>query len=604
MLKFLKYFGSTVLALAVLVLILPYFVTLNSYKGEVTTKVRELTGRDLKIEGDIKFSILPRPYLKLKGIQFSSVPQAQEPIMASVKELEVVLSILPLFSGKVEVSKVVLEGPEITLEKLKNGKANWEINFAKIDTDQEGDQQESRQTPQTLGTDASSTDVPQESPVLVKNIKIKDATIRYVEGSKTTELKDINLSLRIERLQGPINFDVELQLLGETVDLQGRLKEIGPQIPVEAKLKLLGKKLILGGVIDVVSQSFNGDLELKGTLKALKKLMPDLNLPDPLKEKYILKANIKATADKVLLEKIDFNLTPLQAQGRAVVDLKKTTGSLTLDLMPGAVHIDLRPDAPRKDQFSGAISIRAKDVLQLLQALKIKTKDLPPFLLKDFSFATHVTYKDQKASLKNINLDVGKAKLDGNLTVQNWEKEGQYDFDLRTRNLSALGKLLDVKVPESIGPAKVMGKASGKPDQLKVDVSLYAANAHTHIKGLLVQKEKALKPDLSVSMTGKSLQSTLRHLGQKEPSKALGGFNLKAYVGGDIPQRAKINVQKSHLMIGRDQVGLKGDVDLFLSAAKPKVSADLSVSMLNLDRLLSAFEQGASIKQAKGKMEP
>ena len=99
--KFLKYLGSTILTLAVLVLILPYFVSLNSYKGEISSKVKEAIGRDLTLEGDIKFSILPRPYLKLKEIKLSSAPQAHEPTMVTVKELEVVLSIMPLFSGQV-----------------------------------------------------------------------------------------------------------------------------------------------------------------------------------------------------------------------------------------------------------------------------------------------------------------------------------------------------------------------------------------------------------------------------------------------------------------------------------------------------------------------
>ncbi len=592
MLKFLKYLGTTVLTLAVLILILPYFVSLNSYKDEITQKTKEAIGRELKIQGDIKFSILPRPYLKLKKITLASAPNAQEPTMVSVKELEVVLSILPLFSGKIEVAKIILENPKFILEKLKNGKGNWELDFNVPPSSQEDNKD--------LEKGGGGVPIlPQDSPVLVKTIKIKNAHIRYVEGKKVTEVEDINLSLDIESFQGPIDFELEFKAFGEDVDLGGRLKEIGSQIPVEAKLRMLGKKLNVGGIINLENQSFKGDLELSGHLTQLKKLMPDLPLPDALKEKYKLKANIFATADKVSLEEIDFNLTPLQAHGSVVVDLKKTTGALKLDLMPGVVYVEVRPDAPQKNQFSGSMSVKAKEVLQLLQALKVKTKDLPPFLLKAFSFATHVTYKDQHIAFKDINLDVGKAKLDGNLTLQDWDKDGKYTFDLRTKDLSALGQLMDIQIPEAIGPAKFKGVASGKPDQLTVDLSIYAANAQTQIKGDVRQVGKAIKPNLSLVSTGKSLQSTLRYLGQQNPSKALGGFNIKAQLKGDIPQRVKIVFQKSSITVGRDRIDLKGSADLFLSGLKPKLSVDISLSSLNLDRLLAAFEK----EPAKGQVQ-
>ena len=123
MFKAIKYFSTTLLALAVIVLILPYFIKLNSYKTEISQKALEVIGRDVTVEGDIKFSILPRPFLKLTDLKVSSLKGAQEPIMASLKEVEVVVAILPLLSGKIEVSKVILDKPSIVLEKLPSDDA-------------------------------------------------------------------------------------------------------------------------------------------------------------------------------------------------------------------------------------------------------------------------------------------------------------------------------------------------------------------------------------------------------------------------------------------------------------------------------------------------
>lgn len=589
MFKILKYTGTTILALAIFVLILPYFVSLNSYKGEAVTQAQKALGRDLIIEGDIKFRILPRPYLKLKKLKLASIKGTQEPIMASLKEVEVVLSILPLFSGKIEVAKVILESPEITLEKLKSGKANWDFDVAWV-----------KPLPpkeELLANGGTALDSKTDSSFHVQIIKIKDGALRYIDDGKTTELKGINLTLDMDSFKGPMDFDLELKLHGNDLSIEGRLKEIGEQIPIEAKIKALGEKLHIGGIIDVSSARFKGDLELKGSLKNLKDLMPDLDLPSSLTDKYRLNANVSANANKISLENIEFNLSPLSAKGSLDVDLKKMVGSLKLDLMPGNVSIELHPDAPKKDEFSGSIRVNAKDVSQLLKGLKIETKDLPAFLLKEFSFATKVTYRDQKIDLRAINLNAGKANLVGQINLENWDEDGRYSFDVRTKDLYALGRLLDASLPKSIGAAKITGKASGKPDDLSLDIALYAANAHTTFKGSVKHKDTTIKPALTITTSGKSLQSTLRALGQDKPSKALGGFRINARINGDIPQRVKADFHKSHLTIGRDRVDLKGSVDVFLTGSKPKITVDLSLSSLDMDRLMASFSQGTPAPQ-------
>lgn len=583
LLKFLKYLGTTFLALSVFILILPYFVSLNTYKGEIVSKAKEALGRDVAIDGDIKFRILPRPYVKIKDIKLSSPPDYQEPTMVSVKEVEVILSISPLFFGKIEVAKVVLDQPKVSLEKLKNGKGNGEFDLKNKDTSLK----ESSQTTQ----DTSSPSKP--SPFHIQTIKIQKAALNYTEAGKTTTVQDINLTLDIKDLKGPIDFDLELNAVETPVEISGQLKEIGVQIPLEAKLKALGEKLIIGGVFDTKTTSFIGDMELKGTLDILKRFLPDIELPPLLKEKYKLKADINATADQINIQNIDFDLKPLKANGAISVDLKKTTGSLALNLMPGALQLELRPDAPKNNQFSGTISLKAGNISQLCSVLKLKTKDIPAPLLKTFSFATHLTYQDQKIALRRLNFEMGAAQLDGQITLENWATQGLYSFDLKTRDIERLTRLFETQLPGNVGPAKFTGTASGQPSDLNLDISVDGASAQTKIKGRLQKKDKSLKPAFTLTTSGKSLRSTLGYLGQTDPSNSLGSFSITTEVSGDIPQRVKLDFHKSYLTIGSDRVDLKGVMELFLSGLKPKINANLSLSALNLDRLLTAFNPPA-----------
>ena len=56
-----------VLGLIVLLLLAvaigPRFIDWNSYKGRVAEAVREVTGRDLTIDGDMSLSLFPSPTL-------------------------------------------------------------------------------------------------------------------------------------------------------------------------------------------------------------------------------------------------------------------------------------------------------------------------------------------------------------------------------------------------------------------------------------------------------------------------------------------------------------------------------------------------------------
>ena len=59
--KALKIGGGILAVIIVLLLVAPFFINLNSYKGLIAEKAKEATGRDLVIDGDISLSLLPIP---------------------------------------------------------------------------------------------------------------------------------------------------------------------------------------------------------------------------------------------------------------------------------------------------------------------------------------------------------------------------------------------------------------------------------------------------------------------------------------------------------------------------------------------------------------
>ena len=67
------------------ILIAPSFVDWNAHKQEITAMVREATGRELVIRGNIDVTVLPSPALRVEDVRLSSIEGAVSPETRSWK---------------------------------------------------------------------------------------------------------------------------------------------------------------------------------------------------------------------------------------------------------------------------------------------------------------------------------------------------------------------------------------------------------------------------------------------------------------------------------------------------------------------------------------
>ena len=122
-----------VIALVVLVIvfvagavILVATVDPNDYKEEIVAKVKDVTGRDLKLEGDIGFSFFPKLGVKLGQAEFGNAAGFGKEPFAKVQKVGVSVDLLSLLKFKVQADTIELEGLRVNLQKNKNGKTNWD----------------------------------------------------------------------------------------------------------------------------------------------------------------------------------------------------------------------------------------------------------------------------------------------------------------------------------------------------------------------------------------------------------------------------------------------------------------------------------------------
>jgi AsmA protein len=129
-----------------------WLVNPNDYKGRIAEAVKESTGRELVLKGDIKLSVFPWIALELGPASLGNPPGFGEEAFLAFNRASVRVKLFPLLAKRLEMDRVVIDGLDLRLRKNSEGTGNWE-NFgqtkkpaASADSNQAG-----RQIPELAG---------------------------------------------------------------------------------------------------------------------------------------------------------------------------------------------------------------------------------------------------------------------------------------------------------------------------------------------------------------------------------------------------------------------------------------------------------------------
>ena len=118
--------GGIVALLGALLLGVWLFVNPNAYKGRIAAAVQESTGRELKLQGDIKLSVIPWVALELGPASLGNPPGFSDEPFLSFTHASVRVRLLPLLRQRLEVARVEVEGLDLRLRRNAAGRGNWQ----------------------------------------------------------------------------------------------------------------------------------------------------------------------------------------------------------------------------------------------------------------------------------------------------------------------------------------------------------------------------------------------------------------------------------------------------------------------------------------------
>lgn len=433
---------GVILLLLVAVFTLPLFVDPNEYKDDIQNAVKDNIGRELTISGDLELSVFPWIGIETGELVLSNAPGFAEQTFASISESQIKLKILPLFSKKVEISKIVLKGIDLSLAKNSEGVSNW-------------DDLVSSEKPEEVEKKPEDTAEPDKSNTLLAALTIGGIDIENTrivwddqQSGQHVEVKDFNFALDKFEFDQPVNVEFSFNVLNKE-----------PQISESITFSA-----------DVSVNKLMDQISVKG-----------MKLFSSTEGKTIPGQKLDVNLDS----NIDVNLT---SQTLAVSDLKVASGTMVLE---SDINAENFLDALA---LQGNVKLHSDNLGLFLKSLEL------PFAqykqnesIKDFALNFQLSATKNSAVIKNLNLAADDLKVQGSVNVKDFA-DLAVDTQVKVTpfNLAQLLAKLAIELPEMKDPAAM--------SNVGLDLALVAGKNSVNVKSLdLMLDDSRLKGTASVT---------------------------------------------------------------------------------------------------------
>ncbi len=414
----------------------------NDYKNQITKIVKDKTGRDLNIEGDLELSFFPRLGFKMGPTTLSDAPGYGEEPFFRMTGAAVGVQVKPLLGRRIEVGKVSLDGFALKLVKGANGRNNWD-DFMQLGGDGPAPE-DGAPAGGTQGFDLGE----------VSGVELTDAALTYIDKAAKSEyrISEWDLSTGSVSIGNPIDFSTNLKLAARNPDIDGAVEgsgvaDIDPNTGNYAlakpslKVSLNGNDLPVSPlVIDVSGES----LALRG--QDAEVVAPKINISgtgggDPLSSLDIDIESPRITLqnfDTFALERpaIAFDLAGAGIPGNQTLmtlTASEFTGSLkqeTLklrELVANAYDLKLNGGVSGRDilsgyRFTGQIRVAEfspKELMQRMGAEAYVTAD--PSALQRVSLSANYGISATKVNLTRLQMKLDDTAMNGTLSVADFD---------------------------------------------------------------------------------------------------------------------------------------------------------------------------------------
>jgi len=272
MLVILWILGGLIAVAVLAMLLIPMFIDEQALIEMAQEQVRASTGGELLIEGDTELSLFPRFGLRVEGTSLNLPAKSEfdQQINASIKELDVGLSLLPLLGGNVDVGTIVISGVKADITEAQAlppapepqpimSDREWEMRGKLIRENKAKERQ------RQLAEDATVAGI----AIIAEAVRIEDITLilRTRDSKLSNEIKIDALTLsNVNTANEPMELEGALAVLGDgsapplSITLDGGIRVASDFSKIQ--LENLGTE-VTGALTQPVLSTLSGEFLMK-----------------------------------------------------------------------------------------------------------------------------------------------------------------------------------------------------------------------------------------------------------------------------------------------------------------------------------------------------
>ena len=372
-----------ILLTAIGIVSLIVFVDPNNYRGFISDTVKDKTGYELTIDGNLRWHIWPQVSILTDSVKLSDI-DAKKPILTA-DNMRLDVELFPLFSKKLEVKNVFIKSAIINITDESKGQVY---------------KHKAEQQPTTDDTQTTQTKQQKESSkwaFTLNKLEVSDSTVVLQNKDDFINFRNINLAI-IQKSDKKIAIDVK-----GNIDRNQQIFSYVADADVD--LALFPEKAIID--LKKFDYTYKGvaipTKELKGNLKGVinylhnSKQLTSKDLSFSVNENYFSGA-VNANFDKkpyidLTVTSNELNLTPFLEKD------KKANENITIQQTPPVVSNVTKVN--NELNFLNSFNAKAK--------LDIKKLNVNKMILNNINVA--LANNDGVTTFQNIGFDFAKGHI-------------------------------------------------------------------------------------------------------------------------------------------------------------------------------------------------
>ncbi len=452
--KVLLIVGGLVLLLVAIAAAIPFLIPASQYKAQLEASSSQAIGREFKINGPLRFTIYPTLGLQAGDVTIANARGGVAPQFASIGELDIGVKLIPLLTGDIQIERLILRKPALSLEEDAGGKPNWIFEPATSPAQQE-------QKPAELNS------------LGLADMRIEDGALTYRDKlSKVTAVSAVNAKATLESLDKPFSLTSDFIYNADKTDLTldiGAPRAMLTQTRSPLKLGITAPKLGVNfdGEINFANFVLNGKFDAKGP--SLRQLSAWSG--NPIGEgggfgPFSAAGGFKMDGSKMEIAQANFTMDAARGNGNIAITLDPAgkppyvTGTVALDSFDANPYLGPVPEAGATPAGVNVAAPWGKGPLDMsgLKAinadLKLTTGPLLFQKMKMDTSAMNIALKDgvMTADMNTLTLYGGRGS--GVLTLDGRNPGMRMGTKLAMRAINAEAFLTD-----AIGFKQIAGKA-------------------------------------------------------------------------------------------------------------------------------------------------